>query len=108
MHAKRAGVAYEPLGLPRLIVVMATLAITFWYLVWRLDTFNPDALWFSRLLYAAESFGAATLLLHAFMVSRLALRQALPPPAGHSVDVFIPTLDEPLDVVRRTAVKAVS
>lgn len=99
--------AYEPLGWPRTIVVAVTLAAVGWYMVWRLTTFNPQAPVFSWLLYAAEGFSVVTLLLHLFMVSRLTVRQAPLPKPGHTVDVFIPTINEPVDIVRRTAIKAI-
>lgn len=98
---------YEPLGVPRMLVVFTTLVVAAWYMWWRLGTFNPDAKAFSYLLYAGEWFGIITLLLHYFMVRRLSIREAPLPEAGHTVDVFIPTYNEPVDIVRRTLVTAI-
>lgn len=101
-------VPYEALGLPRQLVVWGTIAVTFWYMWWRLGTFNPEYPIFSRVLYGAEWFGFLTLVLHYFMVNRLTIREAPLPEAGLTVDVFVPTLNEPEDVVRRTLVNAIS
>ena len=58
------------------------------------------------IVYAAEVFGFVVALMHIFMVWRLSVRSAPPPPAGLSVDVLIPTYDEPVDMVRRTLLAA--
>lgn len=106
--SKRETVSYEPLGLPRMLVVIATFIVIGWYMWWRLGTFNPEHKVFSYLLYAAEWFGVVTLLLHFFMVRRLTIREAPLPEPGHTVDVYITTINEPVDVVRRTVVTAMS
>lgn len=74
------------------------------YLTWRaLYTFNPQALWFSLPLWAAEVSGWVEMALFFFMAWRLTDRKDLPPaPPGLSVDVFVPTYDEPLWLLRRT------
>jgi len=99
---------YETLGFPRLLVVIATIVVTGWYMWWRLGTINPDAKVFSWLLYGAEWFGISTLLLHFFMVRRLTIREAPLPEPGHTVDVFIPTINESVETVRRTVVTAMA
>lgn len=91
---------------PRKLLLIAALAFILRYMWWRLSTFNPDAPVFSVTLYCAEAFGVLTLLLHAFMTYRLSEREPPEPEEGLSVDVFIPTINEPLSVVRRTALCA--
>jgi len=87
------------------LVAIAGLAALI-YFPWRLTTFNPHAMTLSLMLYAAELFGLVTILLHTFMVWRVVDRQSPPPPPGISVDVFIPTYNEPVDMVRRTVIGA--
>ena len=113
---------------PSLRVVLTRVAVAFalaanvYYLGWRASsTLNPAALWLSILLLGAECYGFLTLLLHLFLIwDRRALERQLgvdaeaslaetvlaDPPAGLSVDVFIPTLNEPLPLVRNTVVAA--
>lgn len=95
----------------RLSVAQVSLIITFlmigaWYLEWRLGTFNPHALWFSWLVYGAEVFGFFGALCYIFTCWRLEDRQALPVPEGRTADVFIPTINEPVYMLRRTLVAA--
>ncbi|MBU4499507.1 MAG: glycosyltransferase, partial [Gammaproteobacteria bacterium] len=61
---------------------------------------------FSGLLYSAELFGFMTACLNVFMTWRLSVRVAPLPAAGLKVDVFIPTYNEDVDLVRRTAMAA--
>jgi cellulose synthase (UDP-forming) len=96
----------EPLRpLPRLLV-LAYLIIACVYLSWRPTTLNPAAPVFSWLLYGAELFGFATTLLHLFMTSKLTARLPMAAPADLSVDVLIPTYNEPVELVRRTLLAA--
>lgn len=88
--------------MPQRLLALAFLAVALWYLFWRLGTFNPDALVFSATLYATECWGLASLLLHLFMTWRLSVRRALPVPHGLSVDVFVTTYNESVEVLRRT------
>lgn len=98
--------ALEPLRpLPRLLVFVY-LIVACVYLGWRATTLNPAAPVFSGLLYGAELFGFATTLLHLFMTWRLTVRLPIPAPPDLSVDVLIPTYNEPVDIVRRTLLAA--
>ncbi len=90
----------------RQAVIILFIAVGVWYLYWRLGTFNDAHPIFSRALYGAEVFGFVTALLNVFMVWRLSERQAPPPPDGLKVDVFIPTYNEDVEMVRRTALAA--
>ncbi|HZT53613.1 MAG TPA: glycosyltransferase [Gaiellaceae bacterium] len=106
--------------LVRLLCLLA-LAVNGYYLTWRLlDTFNPHAVWLSALLWAGEAYGLVTLALHVLLTwdtraleRRLGLptgtplaEAALPPPGPHSVDVFIPTYDESVGLLRKTVLAA--
>lgn len=85
---------------------MLFIAVGCWYLYWRLGTFNDTYPIFSRVLYGAEVFGFVTALLNIFMTWRLADRQAPQPADGLRVDVFIPTYNEDVEMVRRAALAA--
>jgi cellulose synthase (UDP-forming) len=97
---------FEGLGVARTAVVVAFLACAVWYLTWRLGSFNPDALAFSIVVYAAELFGFLTAALHLFMCWRLSARAAPTARQGLTVDVFVTTYDEPVEMVRRTLLAA--
>jgi len=97
-----------PLEAPRRILVWLFLAVGAWYLAWRPGTLNPDAPVFSWLVYGAEVFGFATALLHIFMCWRLSVRKAPPARPGRSVDVFIPTYNESVELVRKTLLAAIA
>lgn len=96
----------ENMGLAARLLVVAYVLLAIVYLGWRATTMNPEAPVFSRVVYAAELFGFATTLLHFFMVWRLTVRVSPPPRPGMSVDVFIPTYNEPVEIVRRTLLAA--
>ncbi len=90
----------------RTLVVLAFVVYAPYYLIWRLGTFNPDAPFFSWLIWGAEVFGYLTALLHIFMVSRLTSPQAESPPPGLTVDVFVPTYNESVNLLRHTLLAA--
>jgi len=90
----------------RTLVVLAFVVYAPYYLIWRLGTFNPDAPFFSWLIWGAEVFGYLTAVLHIFMVSRLTSPQAGPPPQGLTVDVFVPTYNESVSLLRHTLLAA--
>ncbi len=95
-----------PLEWPRRLLVAAFAAVSVWYLTWRIGTLNPAAPWFSALVYGAELFGFGTALLHIFMCWRMTERRAPPAPAGITVDVFVPTYNESVELVRKTLLAA--
>ncbi|MFL5961031.1 MAG: glycosyltransferase [Gaiellaceae bacterium] len=103
------------------LLCLAALAANIYYLTWRLaGTFNPQALWLSALLWAGEAYGLVMLALHILMTwdiraleRRLGLGQGddlahaiLEPPETHSVDVFVPTYDENVGLLRKTVIAA--
>src|SRR5262245_28482431 len=82
---------YATLGVSLTFLVLLYDAVGVCYLAWRLGTFNPQAMTFSVIVYAAEVFGFVAALMHIFMVWRLSVRTPRPAPDGLSVDVFIPS-----------------
>lgn len=86
----------------RITAVIAVL-VTIYYLYWRItETFNPNALLFSWALYGAEVFGAITTVLFYFVVWKPLIRKAPLPLPNRSVDIFVPTKNEPVHMLRKT------
>lgn len=107
----------------KLVRGLALLALLFsvYYLAWRaVATLNPHAMWLSLLLFAAECYGLITFALHIFLTwdtrsleRRLGLKPgqkleeaSIPVLDGATVDVFIPTYDEGVSLLRRTVLAA--
>ena len=97
---------YEPLEFSRSSVSLLFIISGIWYIHWRLPTLAPDHPFFSALLYGAEIYGFLSALLHLMMTWRLTIREAPPCPEGMSVDVFVPSYNEPVDLVRKTLLAA--
>lgn len=79
------------------------------YLVWRLGwTMNWSAWWVAVPLFAAEAHGYATFLLYLMMTwdQRPLPRRPIRP--GRTVDLFIPTYNEPFEVLALTIAGAVA
>ena len=83
-------------------LAIISIVVTLYYLIWRLGTFNPEARVFSAILYGAEAYGFISTLMYIFTVWKPTQRDVLPPPPGLSVDVFIPTLNEEPELLRKT------
>ncbi|MBI4410009.1 MAG: glycosyltransferase [Gemmatimonadetes bacterium] len=93
----------------RIIRFVAALALAFgcYWVTWRwTSTLNLSALWFSLPLVLAETWVAVRSFFTTFTTWKLRRREPRPAPPGLSVDVFITTYDEPLEIIRRTAVAA--
>jgi cellulose synthase (UDP-forming) len=99
-------VPHTPLEWPRRLLVLGFGLVSVWYLGWRVGTLNPHAPVFSGLVFAAELFGFGTALLHVFMCWRLTERRAPAPRPGIGVDVFVPTYNESVELVRKTLLAA--
>lgn len=105
-HALKQLVSATPVA--RLIAVI-TLAYTFSYLYWRARySLNLDALWFALPLLFCEMYGTFNFILFFFMTWDV---KPLPRPAaprGRSVDIFIPTYNEDLSILRMTILGAIN
>ena len=89
------------------IVAATSVAFSLAYIVWRWGwTLNADALWFSVPLAIAETYGLLTAFLLTFTGWRLRIRESPPTLRGRTVDVFVTTYDEPLAIIRKTALAA--
>jgi cellulose synthase (UDP-forming) len=79
------------------------VAIYLGYLVYRaLYTINGEALVFSLAVYLAEVHGFFALVFYYFQIWEIRGRVSPPPPPGLSVDVFVTTFNEDLDLLRQT------
>lgn len=97
---------YDPLGKPRQLLAAVYVITATAYLAWRTQTLNPEATIFSWLVYGAEFYGVVTMFLLLFMCWRLTRPVVTDPPDGLTIDVLVPSYDEPAEVVRRTLLAA--
>ena len=92
----------------RLIKWVSAVSIAYfiYYLWWRASsTLNPAAPVFSWILLLAEAFGVLSYLLFSWMTREISpIRPHRAPKAGLSVDVFIPTYNESLEILEATMV----
>jgi cellulose synthase (UDP-forming) len=94
----------------RAVAVIALIYATYW-IWWRwTNTINtdPKAVVPSMVLLLAETWAYINMGLFVLMTWRLTNRDPGPAPAGRTVDVFITCYDEPLEVLRRTAIGALN
>ena len=90
----------------RAFAAVAWLYGLYW-IVWRWTySLNMRSPIFSILLIVAETYGLINSFFLIATVWRLKYRDSPPAPEGLSVDVFITNFDEPLEVLRRTAIGA--
>ncbi len=87
----------------RLIVAILFLIFSTAYFTWRSTVFNPEAWGFSIIFFAAEIFGLIITLFTLFITWRVKERRPIKPEPNLKVDVFIPTYNESVDIVRLTA-----
>jgi cellulose synthase (UDP-forming) len=90
---------------PRIIQAVAIITGLYliYYLVWRtLATLNPQAMWLSVLLLAAEALGFVTFCLYALMTWNTETKLPFELKEHLSVDVFVPTYNEELDILEAT------
>lgn len=95
---------YNP-PLLRLLSVVS-IAYLLYYLWWRAtSTLNPHAPFFSWMLLGAEAFGVINYLLFAWMTQNISPnRRYTRSPAGLTIDIFVPTYNESLDILEATMV----
>src|SRR3954465_10764950 len=90
----------------RAFAAIAWLYGLYW-IIWRWGfSLNPHAIVFSIVLIVAETCGLINSFFLIATVWRLRYRDPPPASGGLSVDVFITNYDEPLEVLRRTAIGA--
>lgn len=86
----------------------ASMRYLYWRVAWTLSLDTPLEATVSLVLLAAEIYGLAILFLGYFQTVEVARREIAPPRATPSVDIFIPTYNEPVSVVRRTVIGALA
>jgi len=92
----------------RKVSAVTALLVYVVYLGYRgLYTLNPDALVFSLAVYFAEIHGFFSLAFYYFQVWTVRGRTVRPPVSSPTVDVFITTLNEEIDLLRQTVRAAV-
>lgn len=95
--------------LPVRIAIVLAIVASLRYFAWRVtDTMSPVAVWFFYLFLAAELVGFGEILLFYLTTWRRRIHQEAPALPGRTVDVFIPTYNEPVALLRDTVVCAVS
>ncbi|MDH5507581.1 MAG: glycosyltransferase [Anaerolineae bacterium] len=92
----------------KIIQVLSLLASIYmlYYLWWRFThTLNPGALGFSMILLGAEAFGVFSYLLFAWMTKDISSPfQHKKPKSNISVDIFVPTYNEGIEIIEATLV----
>ncbi|MBE9013721.1 UDP-forming cellulose synthase catalytic subunit [Pseudanabaenaceae cyanobacterium LEGE 13415] len=101
-----------------LFMIWLSLMTTFRYLFYRVNyTLNLNSGWLdataSILLFLAELYAIMTLVLSFFQTLKLKERQPIsmdniPQSDWFSVDIYIPTYSEDIDIVRKTAIAAMA
>jgi cellulose synthase (UDP-forming) len=96
-------------ALPIRIAIVLALVASLRYFAWRItETMNPVAVWFFYVFLAAELVGFGEIVLFYLTTWRRRLHEPVPALPGRTVDVFIPTYNEPVALLRDTAVCAIS
>ncbi len=91
------------------LVALAALFYTFYYLYWRtFNSLNMNVLWFSIPLLLAEVHGAINSILFMFMTWDLKPVPHSAAPRERTVDIFIPTYNEDLSILRMTILGALN
>lgn len=90
----------------RVAALAAWVLVATAYLGFRLTSLNDDAIAYSAIFFSAELFIAISLALFVFSTWRFPKRDPGEPQQGLTIDVFIATYNEPLDLVRKTAAAA--
>jgi cellulose synthase/poly-beta-1,6-N-acetylglucosamine synthase-like glycosyltransferase len=85
------------------IIYLSTATV---YLAWRLTIINDQALFLSGMYFVSDVIAVLLGALTIFVSWQYRHRRAPPAPEGLTVDVFIPTYREPIDMVRRTLAAA--
>jgi cellulose synthase (UDP-forming) len=90
------------------LVLITGIYITY-YIFWRVTkTINYSALFFSLILLAAELYGFINYFLFTLMTKNIEKGERISPPGGLSVDVFVPTYNEDLEVLEATLIGCIN
>lgn len=90
-------------------VIVFTLGVYLYYLIYRfLYTINPDSLVISISFYYAEVHGFIALFLFFFQLWNPIERKSPAAPDGLSIDVYIPTYNEDVSILKKTALACVN
>jgi cellulose synthase (UDP-forming) len=96
------------LAITRFVAICAVV-FTIRYFYWRsMYTMNPAAKGFFYAFLVAEVLSFLESVLFYFIVSNPTHYASRPPLPGRSVDVFIPTYNEPVEILRETVLCAIS
>lgn len=88
-------------------VLAFAAAATAFYFTWRIGAVDATEPLYAWSIVAAEGLGLARTAIFLVSSARPPRRDPAPPaPAGLSVDVFVPSYDEPYETVRRTLLAA--
>lgn len=91
------------------VIAVANIALGINYFFYRYTaSINVNALWFAIPLLAAETYSFIDTLLFILMMWKPKYRESPPPLPDATVDVFITTYAEPVELVRETAEAAVA
>lgn len=85
------------------LVIILVLGVYLYYLVYRFRyTINPDALILSLSFFYADVHGFLSMSLFSFQLWNPLERKSPPPIPGLSVDIYIPTYNEDIPIIRKT------
>lgn len=91
------------------VAILLALAFSARYFYWRIsETQNPAAPWFYVLFLVAELVALVEVVLFFATTWRRGVHAPPPPRPGRTVDVFIPTYNEPVSLLRDTVVCAIN
>jgi cellulose synthase/poly-beta-1,6-N-acetylglucosamine synthase-like glycosyltransferase len=90
----------------RRFVSLSYIFILTCYLGWRITIINPDSLFLSLTYYVADLFGFFLNLTAIVVTWRYSHRDPPPAPSNLTVDIFLPTYKEPINIIRRTVMAA--
>ncbi|MBE7444659.1 MAG: glycosyltransferase [Planctomycetia bacterium] len=95
--------------IPYQVAIIVTLCVYLYYLVYRVRyTINPDCLILSLSYFYAEVHGFLSLFLFFFQIWSPKERSSPPVSSGLSVDIYIPTYNEDISIIRKTALSCVN
>ena len=95
--------------LPHQAAIVITLGVYLYYLIYRICyTINPESLILSIIFFYAEAHGFVALFLFFFQIWKPAERKSPPPNPGLSVDIYIPTYNEDISILQKTALSCVN